>query len=90
MWRKACAFSKWVPTNQYMKAHQADIVLKKIDWKSMDLSRFGFIGSDKICYWGLIAVMWITPLPVTQELASLREAHGSLVGHYNTTSGEHA
>ena len=52
----------------------------------MDLSRFGFIGSEKICYWGLIAVMWITPLPVSQELAALREAHGTLIGNYGNTT----
>lgn len=82
MWRKACAFSKWVPTNQYLHAHEADALANKIDWKSMDLSRFGFIGSEKICYWGLIAVLWVTPLPVSQELAALRDVHGGLQGTY--------
>ena len=57
----------------------------------MDLSRFGFIGSDKACYWGLIAVLWQKPLPVAQELADLRTTHKKLEGgayaHYNNYGG---
>lgn len=28
----------------------------------MDLSRFGLIGQDKKCFWGLIGVLWKKPL----------------------------
>ena len=34
--------------------------------KSMTLERFGFIGMNKKCFWGMIGVEWITPLKVTQ------------------------
>lgn len=57
----------------------------------MDLSRFGFIGSDRQCYWGLIAVLWQKPLPVAQEINHLKNVHGSLGGgtydHYGTYGG---
>ena len=71
MWKHACAFSKWVPTNQFLHANLAQHKAKAINFKEFDLSRFGFIGSDKQCYWGLIAVHWIKPLPVSQQLADL-------------------
>ena len=32
----------------------------------MELSRFGMIGTEKSCYWGLIGVQWVKPLPVWQ------------------------
>lgn len=64
MWKHACAFSKWTPTNQYL--HSIKDKQNTVNWKELDLSRFGFIGSDKLCYWGLIAVLWQKPLPVLQ------------------------
>ena len=36
------------------------------DMAFLDLSRFGFIGHNRICSWGLIGVQWIKPLPVWQ------------------------
>lgn len=30
----------------------------------MDLSRFGLIGQDKKCFWGLIGVLWKKPLGI--------------------------
>ena len=58
MWKHACAFTKWVPSNQFMYAN--------IDYNSdtMTLERFGFIGMDKRCFWGNIGVLWKRPLPV--------------------------
>lgn len=32
----------------------------------MTLERFGFIGTDKKCYWGMVGVKWVTPLKVDQ------------------------
>jgi hypothetical protein len=31
----------------------------------MTLERFGFIGMDKKCFWGMIGVEWLTPLKIT-------------------------
>lgn len=59
-WKYACAFTKWVPSNQFMNAGQ------NYDAASMTLERFGFIGMNKKCFWGMIGVEWITPLKVTQ------------------------
>ena len=58
MWKHACAFTKWVPSNQFMYAN--------IDYNpdTMTLERFGFIGMDKRCFWGSIGVLWKRPLPV--------------------------
>ena len=58
MWKKACAYTKWVPSNQFMYAN--------LDYNpaTMTLERFGFIGMDKKCYWGSIGVLWKRPLPV--------------------------
>jgi len=32
----------------------------------MTLERFGFIGMNKKCFWGMVGVDWITPLKVEQ------------------------
>ena len=58
MWKHACAFTKWVPSNQFMYAN--------IDYNAdtMTLERFGFIGMDRRCFWGNIGVLWKRPLPV--------------------------
>ena len=32
----------------------------------MTLERFGFIGMNKKCFWGMIGVDWVTPLKVEQ------------------------
>ena len=32
----------------------------------MTLERFGFIGMDKKCFWGMIGVNWVTPLKIAQ------------------------
>jgi acetylglutamate synthase len=62
MWKRSCTFSKWTPTNQFLHKNQGR--QSAINWKELDLSRFGFIGSDKQCFWGLISVHWHKPLPV--------------------------
>jgi cell division septation protein DedD len=58
MWKHACAYLKWVPSNQFMYSG--------IDYneESMTLERFGFIGMDKRCFWGSIGIIWKRPLPV--------------------------
>ena len=53
-----CAFTKWIPSNQFMHSG------RKYDPKKMTLERFGFIGMEKGCFWGLIGVIWKQPLPV--------------------------
>jgi len=62
MWKHACAFTKWVPSNQFMYSG--------IDYneETMTLERFGFIGMEKKCFWGSIGVLWKRPLPVEQIL----------------------
>ena len=39
---------------------------KNYDPKTMTLERFGFIGMEKKCFWGMVGVEWLTPLKVTQ------------------------
>jgi hypothetical protein len=39
---------------------------KTYDAKSMTLERFGFIGMNKKCFWGMVGVEWLTPLRVSQ------------------------
>ena len=39
---------------------------KDYDAKTMTLERFGFIGMDKKCFWGMVGVEWLTPLKVNQ------------------------
>ena len=62
MWKHACAFTKWVPSNQFMYSNL------DYDATTMTLERFGFIGMDKRCFWGSIGVLWKRPLPVEQIL----------------------
>ena len=62
MWKHACAFTKWVPSNQFMYSNL------DYDAETMTLERFGFIGMDKRCFWGAIGVLWKRPLPVLQIL----------------------
>ena len=59
-WKYVCAFTKWVPTNQFLHAN------RKYEEATMTLERFGFIGTDKKCFWGMVGVKWITPLKVEQ------------------------
>ena len=58
MWKYACAYTKWVPSNEFMYAN--------LDYnaETMTLERFGFIGMDRRCFWGSIGVLWKRPLPV--------------------------
>ena len=67
MWKHACAFTKWVPSNQFMYAN--------IDYNpdTMTLERFGFIGMDRRCFWGSIGLLWKRPLPVEQILPNITE-----------------
>ena len=60
MWKHACSYTKWIPSNQFMFAN--------IDYnnQTMTLERFGFIGMDKKCFWGSIGVLWKRPLMVEQ------------------------
>ena len=62
-WKFTCAFTKWVPTNQFMYAE--DTVY---DPTKMTLERFGFIGMDKRCFWGMVGVKWLQPLKIHQIL----------------------
>ena len=52
-WKYACAYTKWAPTNQYLNAGRT------VDLKTMTLERFGFIGMDKKCFWGMVGVNWV-------------------------------
>ena len=62
MWKHACAYTKWVPSNQFMYSNL------DYDESTMTLERFGFIGMEKRCFWGSIGVLWKRPLPVDQIL----------------------
>ena len=84
MWKKACAFSKWIPTNQFL--HDVHTKKIKVNWKEKDLSRFGFVGDKKECYWGLIAVLWQKPLPVAQEIGNMKNVKGDY-SHYGKYTG---
>ena len=57
-WKFVCAFTKWIPTNQFLNAGH------EYKEDTMTLERFGFIGTDKKCFWGMVGVKWITPLKV--------------------------
>ena len=65
-WQYVCAFTRWTPTNQWLHNQQKNPTTVKFDATTMTLERFGFIGEDKRCYWGMIGVEWVTPLKVTQ------------------------
>merc|ERR550514_245600 len=68
-WKYACAFTKWTPTNQWMHDQEvkgAQGLFTNFKATDMTLERFGFIGTDRKCYWGMTAVFWVTPLKVTQ------------------------
>ena len=39
---------------------------KAYDPTTMTLERFGFIGTDKKCFWGMVGVEWLTPLKIQQ------------------------
>ena len=62
MWKHACSYTKWVPSNQFMYSDLS------YDAKTMTLERFGFIGMEKKCFWGSIGIIWKRPLPVDQIL----------------------
>ena len=64
-WKYACAFTKWTPTNQWLHDQQLAGAVA-YDPATMTLERFGFIGSEKKCYWGMVGVEWVTPLKVEQ------------------------
>jgi hypothetical protein len=59
-WQYSCAFTKWIPSNQFMHSG------KTYNPATMTLERFGFIGMDKKCFWGMVGVDWVTPLKITQ------------------------
>merc|ERR1712167_395215 len=59
-WQYVCAFTKWVPTNQFLHANRL------YSANNMTLERFGFIGMNKQCFWGMTGVKWVTPLKVEQ------------------------
>lgn len=63
MWRHACAFTKWIPSNQWLHEHPAN-PLDEASFGALELSRFGLVGRDKRCYWGLVGVLWKRPLPI--------------------------
>ena len=57
-WEYVCAFTKWTPSNQFLHAGMKYVA------KDMTLERFGFIGSEKKCFWGMTGVFWVKPLKV--------------------------
>ena len=61
-WEYVCAFTKWTPTNQFLNAKRTYVAAE------MTLERFGFIGTDKKCFWGMTGVFWLKPLKVDQIL----------------------
>lgn len=63
-WKYACAFTKWIPTNQFLHASQNGG--EQFNKDTMTLERFGFIGTNKKCFWGMVGVKWVTPLKVEQ------------------------
>ena len=70
-WQYVCAFTKWIPTNQFLHA-------KKVyrNDGSMTLERFGFIGTNRECFWGMTGVKWVTPLKVEQIIPPKHKAKG--------------
>ena len=81
MWKWQCAFTRWTPSNQYLDKHGKSGTGEYTEKnKKITLSRFGFIGWDEKCYWGLFGVMWVKPLPIWQQLDSLTKTYGSLQG----------
>ena len=82
MWKWQCAFTRWTPSNQYLEKHKmsGDGHTYMESNKKITLSRFGFIGWDEKCYWGLFGVMWVKPLPIWQQLDSLKTTYGGLKG----------
>ena len=63
-----------MPTNQFLYAGQNNLSLYNggvYDPKTMTLERFGFIGMDKRCFWGMVGVKWLTPLKVEQMTSKL-------------------
>ena len=59
-WQWVCEYMTWTPTNQFIFDHRT------FDPKTMTLHRFGMIGWNKDCFWGMTGVMWIQPLQVNQ------------------------
>ena len=57
-WKFVCAFTRWIPSNQFMN------VKMEFDPYSMTLERFGVVGIEKKCYWGMVGVKWLTPLEI--------------------------
>ena len=40
--------------------------MSKLHYNDLALDRFGLVGYNKTCFWGLIGIQWVTPLPVFQ------------------------
>ena len=57
-WKYVCSFTKWIPTNQFLNADM------EFDPYSMTLERFGVVGIEKKCFWGLVGAKWLTPLKI--------------------------
>ena len=68
-WKYACAWTRWVPTNQFLHCHEKNLKDESCiyDKETMTLERFGFIGQNKKCMWGMVGVKWRTPLSVAQK-----------------------
>ena len=69
MWRRDCFFASYTPSNQYL--HSLGAPFKPP--AGLDYSRFGLIGHNKQCQWGLFGVQWIKPLPVFQVTDKVRD-----------------
>jgi hypothetical protein len=75
-WQWVCEYMTWTPTNQFIFDHRS------FDPKTMTLHRFGMIGWNKDCYWGMTGVKWIQPLQVNQIVP-----HKHTGKWYGTTKG---
>ena len=49
---------------------------KKYNEQTMTLERFGFVGTDRSCFWGMIGVHWVEPLKVDQLIPTHTKAPG--------------
>lgn len=66
MWKHVCEWSKWTPSNQYLNGKGQKLLNTQFAAGKITLERFGLIGTDEQCFWGMIGVHWKKPLPVWQ------------------------
>jgi len=66
MWKHVCEWTKWTPTNQYLHGKGQNLFNTEFAAGKLTLERFGVIGTNQMCFWGMIGVHWKKPLPVWQ------------------------